>query len=100
MTNLNKSEALKAYCENNDFKLKPETTIAEVLGFLNRPSQNAHNKNTRKVMRYKNDPKNPEKPHRIKINKVCKKCGNEFNVVKGLKRENAELCRTCDGNAG
>lgn len=92
MITMNKSKSLAAYCEKHDFELKPDTTIAEVLGFLNHPS---HGKSTRKVARYKNDPKNPEKPGRIMLKKVCKKCGNNFNVIKGLKRENAELCRNC-----
>lgn len=87
------SHNLKKYCEEYGFELKPDTTIAEVMEFLNHNFMVDNSECMRN--RYAQEAKTLVNHHRIRHKRTCAKCGRPFFVLSGLKREKAKLCRTC-----
>ena len=92
---MNKSEALKRYCDDFGFTLKKDTKMSEVIDFLNCGFKHDQCEDMRRTSPYGHKAEKPKFHARVKRDKVCDKCGRKFVVVSGLKRENAKMCRTC-----
>lgn len=89
------SHNLKSYCKEYGFELKPDTTIAEIIEFLNQSFKIDNAERMRN--RYAQEAKRLKNHRRIRLERTCAKCGRTFTVISGLKREKAKLCRTCSG---